>query len=100
MSREQIEATVWRVLREHTVAVLAPRLDPTDEAARSGVLDPHTKVVQATHARLMLCVDRAIAEHLSALQRALHEGTELDHDLVDQAVESVAGWAAEEEQEG
>lgn len=95
-NREEVEATVWRVLRVHTCAVLAPDVDPTDTETVSAVVDPHLPRLQLSLAQLMLCVDRGVATHLSSLQSALHTRTGLDHDLVDSMMEAVAGWSGDD----
>lgn len=87
---------MWRILRAHTVAIVAPDVDPTDTETANAVCDPHDRTIQAHHTMLMLCLDQGIAAHLSGLQEALHSRTAMDDDLVDDAVAAVAGWAGDD----
>ncbi len=93
--RQEVESTIWQILRAHTCGVIARDVDPTDTATVSMVLEPHFPRLQQTTAMLMLCVDQAVAAHLSDLQSALHSQTGMDDDLIDEAVSAAACWSGE-----
>ena len=94
-ARDEVEVTVWRILRQHTVGVLAKDVDPADEPTVSMVIEPHAARMQHTLAMLMLCYDQSVAAHLSTLQSALHTQTGLEDDLIDEAIEAASHWADE-----
>lgn len=94
--REQVEATVWRILRSAYVSILAPGINQRDDDAVSRVLDKHFPRMQQDHRFLMTCFDQGIAFHLSALQEALHKRTAMDDDLIDEMMGAVAAWSGED----
>lgn len=93
--REQVEATVWRILRARYVALLAPGV-AGDEAAENRVLEDRFPAMRADLAMLMTCFDQGIASHLSGLQSALHTRTGLDPDVIDDMMTAVAGWSGDD----
>ena len=96
--RDEVEATVWRVLRNRVARVLSPGIDHQDEAIVNALVDPHLRDLEADVDVLMQCFGRGVDLRMSALRGALRNRTGLDNDLVDEALVVAAEWEPEDSQ--
>lgn len=95
--REEVETTVWSLLRATYLRLVAPKFDPARDPARvDAILDPYLADLERDHRRLLACFDRATGARLEALGARLHERSGLDHDLVDEALSAAATYDGDE----
>jgi hypothetical protein len=85
-SKEGIEATIWRILRDVWIRALGG--DPmtmTDPEANS-LVDPYTSQMLEHQRVLMHVVTQARRQGLEQMHAKLHAGEGVDHEMLDEAV--------------
>lgn len=90
--REQISATVWRLLRSMWVRALGGDPLSMTDAEANALIDPHTERMLEHQRVLMHTIDHARAQGLEAMHRKLHQSEGIDHEMLDQAVAWAANW--------
>ena len=86
---DQIDATIWRILRASYLRLLSHGGRPLTEAEGNAALDPHWAAMEEDMAALRAVVEHAVGCSLDRVQEQLHSAPALDHEMVDESVE----WA-------
>lgn len=93
--REEIEATVWRLLRRGYLRAAGCKED-VNENIRTAILAPLHADMSDDLVQIMECVDRGVMTAVGIAQRRLHERTAIDqhadHEMIDQCFQEAVRW--------
>lgn len=93
--REEIEATVWRILRTSYLRITGCQ-EPVNENIRTAILAPHHADMADDLVQVMACVDQAVSVAVGIALQRLHERTAIDHhadhEMIDQCFQEALRW--------